>query len=113
MFPSSGWTLERTCQESRLQPIRLPVVFIVDTDEAGRVATVSALRRRFGSDYRVMAADSAEAGLAGLEKLAQQDEEMALVEPTSDFPRRTPPKQSASEAYRNRAGPRWVGAVAR
>ena len=60
-------------------PDRLPILFIVDADEAGRAATISALRRRFGSDYRVLAADSAEAGLAALEDLAQQGEEVALV----------------------------------
>ena len=60
-------------------PDRLPILFIVDADEAGRAATVSALRRRFGSDYRVLAADSAEAGLAALEDLARQGEELALV----------------------------------
>ena len=48
---------------ARRGPDRLPILFIVDADDAGRAATVSALSRRFGSDYRVLAADSAEAGL--------------------------------------------------
>src|SRR5438045_2889863 len=60
-------------------PDRLPILFIVDADEAGQAATVSALRRRFGSGYGVLAADSAETGLAALEDLAQQGEEVALV----------------------------------
>src|SRR5207248_5450989 len=60
-------------------PDRLPVLFIVDADDAARAATVSALHRRFGSDYRVLAADSAGAGLAALEDLAHQLEEVALV----------------------------------
>ena len=59
--------------------ITLPVLFIVDADENGRAATVAALARRFGSDYRVLAAASAETGLAGLEALAQQDADVALV----------------------------------
>jgi CheY-like chemotaxis protein len=62
-------------------PERLPILFIVDgdADEEGRAKTVSALRRRFGSDYRVLAADSAEAELTGLEDLARQGVDVALV----------------------------------
>jgi thioredoxin reductase (NADPH) len=60
-------------------PDRIPILFIVDADETGQAATLSALRRRFGSDYRVLAADSAEAALAALEELAQQGEDVALV----------------------------------
>ena len=57
----------------------LPVLFVVDADREARTATETALARRFGSDYRVLAADSAEAGLAALERLAQAGEEVALV----------------------------------
>ena len=56
-----------------------PVLFIVDADREARVATESALLRRFAPDYRVLTADSAEAGLDALERLAQQGEEVALV----------------------------------
>lgn len=57
----------------------LPVLFIVDADRETRVATESALLRRFTPDYRVLTADSPEAGLAALERLAQQGEEVALI----------------------------------
>jgi thioredoxin reductase (NADPH) len=55
------------------------VIVIVDADPAARAATEAALVRRFGADYRVLAADSAEAGLATLERLARQGDEVALV----------------------------------
>jgi thioredoxin reductase (NADPH) len=57
----------------------LPVVFIVDADPAARAAAEAALVRRFGADYRVLAADSAAAGLAALEGLARRGEAVALV----------------------------------
>jgi thioredoxin reductase (NADPH) len=56
-----------------------PVLFIADGDEAARATTESALVRRFGFDYRVLTADSCDAGLDVLEQLAQQGEEVALV----------------------------------
>src|SRR3712207_3527924 len=57
----------------------LPVLFIVDADQEARVATESALLRRFALDYRVLTADSPEAGLDALERLAYRGEEVALV----------------------------------
>ncbi len=57
----------------------LPVLFIVDADQEARVATESALLRRFAPDYRVLTADSPEAGLDALERLAHRGEEVALV----------------------------------
>src|SRR5919202_1272824 len=57
----------------------LPVVLVVDAEQQARTATQSALVRRFGADYRVMAADSAEAGGATLERLARQGAEVALI----------------------------------
>ena len=57
----------------------LPVVLVVDADQQARTATQSALVRRFGADYQVMAADSAEAGGATLERLARQGAEVALI----------------------------------
>ena len=36
-----------------------PVLFIVDADREARIATESALLRRFEPDYRVLTADSA------------------------------------------------------
>lgn len=57
----------------------LPVLLIVDADRAARVAIESALLRRFAPDYRVLTADSSEAGLEALQRLAQRGEEVALV----------------------------------
>jgi thioredoxin reductase (NADPH) len=56
-----------------------PVLFIVDADREARIATESALIRRFAPDYRVLTADTPEAGLEGLERLAHRGEEVALV----------------------------------
>jgi thioredoxin reductase (NADPH) len=60
-------------------PLGMPVVAIVDADQESRAALESALSRRFGSDYRVVAADSAEAGLEALRSLARQGDAVAIV----------------------------------
>lgn len=65
----------------------LPVLFIVDADEEARVAMESALLRRFAPDYRVLTADSSEAGLEALQRLAQRGEEVALVAADLRLPR--------------------------
>ncbi len=57
----------------------LPVVFIVDAGQESRVAMETALRRRFALDYRIVAADSAEAGLAALDRLSRDGAQVALV----------------------------------
>jgi len=57
----------------------LPVLLLVDADPTARAALEAALLRRFGADYRVMAAGSPEAGLASLTELAQRGEAVALV----------------------------------
>lgn len=57
----------------------LPVLLIVDADPQARIATESALLRRFAPDYRVLTASSPEAGIEGLERLAQQGAVVALV----------------------------------
>ena len=56
-----------------------PVLFVADADRAARVATEAALLRRFAPDYRVLTADSAQAGLDALARLAHQGDEVALV----------------------------------
>jgi thioredoxin reductase (NADPH) len=56
-----------------------PVLFIVDPDTEARARTVSALARRFGPDYSVQSAESASAGLADLERMAQAGTPVALV----------------------------------
>ncbi len=55
------------------------MLLIVDADQNARVATETALLRRFAPDYRVLTADSSEAALDLLERLAQRGEEVALV----------------------------------
>jgi thioredoxin reductase (NADPH) len=56
-----------------------PVLFVVDADPQARTRTESALKRRFGPDYRVQSAKSASAGLADLERMAQAGTPVALV----------------------------------
>src|SRR4051794_1985238 len=58
---------------------RPPVLFIAAADRVARVAAESALLRRFSPDYRVLTADSAQAGLDALARLAHQGDEVALV----------------------------------
>ena len=57
----------------------LPVLLVVDGEHEARVVTESALARRFGSDYRVLTADSPGAGLDVLEQLAEAGDDVALV----------------------------------
>jgi thioredoxin reductase (NADPH) len=56
-----------------------PVLLIVDADREARIATESALLRRFAADYHILAADSPETGLETLERLAQGGVAVALV----------------------------------
>jgi thioredoxin reductase (NADPH) len=56
-----------------------PVLFVADADGEARAAAESALLRRFAPDYRVLTADSAQAGLDALARLAHQGDEVALV----------------------------------
>lgn len=58
---------------------RSPVLLVVDADRQARAITVSALVRRFGADFHVLAADSAEAGLRQLQHLAEGAAQVALV----------------------------------
>jgi thioredoxin reductase (NADPH) len=55
------------------------VLFIVDGDPGTRTAIREALDRRFGSDYRVLTADSAESGFQTLSQLARDRNEVALL----------------------------------
>jgi thioredoxin reductase (NADPH) len=57
----------------------LPVLFIADADREARLAIQSSLLRRFGPDYQVLTADSSQAGLDALARLAHQGDEVALV----------------------------------
>lgn len=57
----------------------LPVLFIIDAGRGSRLATETALLRRFAADYQVLTADSAEVGIKILEELAHRRQEVALV----------------------------------
>src|SRR4029450_10786425 len=56
-----------------------PVLLVVDADPEARAVTESALARRFGPDYRVLAANAPQAGLDMLERLAERGDQVALV----------------------------------
>lgn len=56
-----------------------PVLVVVDADRQARIATEAALVRRFEPDYRVVTADSPTSGLAALERLASDGEDVALI----------------------------------
>ena len=56
-----------------------PALFVVDGDDDALDRTSEQLRRRFAADYRIVAARSAEAALADLERMAAEGEEVAVV----------------------------------
>ena len=58
---------------------RSPVILIVDPDPQASKALESALARRFGQDYRIVTAGSADAALETLARLADDHEDVALV----------------------------------
>jgi hypothetical protein len=55
------------------------VLFIVDADPHARVVTESALARRFGLDYQVLAVDGPLDALTALQRLADEGSDVALV----------------------------------
>ena len=56
-----------------------PVLLVIDSDQLELATFERALRRRYGADYRVMAARSPEAGLDLLGRLARRGQDVALV----------------------------------
>jgi thioredoxin reductase (NADPH) len=56
-----------------------PVLFIVDADPQDRAVTESALTRRFGPDYQVLAAGTPQGGLDAQHRLADHGGDVALV----------------------------------
>jgi hypothetical protein len=50
-----------------------PILLIVDADEEARIALESALARRFGADYGIMTAGSADEGIGVLEFCSAAD----------------------------------------
>ena len=56
-----------------------PVLFVADADPQARSATESALIRRFGADYRVLASGTPQEGMDALARLADQGDDVALV----------------------------------
>ena len=85
----TGWTAAARCAVALPSPIivramtgaaaRTPVILIVDPDPQASMALQTALARRFGPDYRVLTAGSADAALQTLENLAHDHEDVALV----------------------------------
>jgi CheY-like chemotaxis protein len=57
----------------------VPALVVVDPNRRARTATEAALVRRFEPDYRVITTESAETGLATLQRLATDNEDVALV----------------------------------
>ena len=56
-----------------------PVLLVID-DEAKALRRIGReLRKRYGSDYRIVCGDSAEAGITKLRELAEVGEEVVLV----------------------------------
>jgi thioredoxin reductase (NADPH) len=64
---------------TRAAELGRPVLVIVDADPGAREETVSALVRRFGPDYQVLPAGTAQEGLDALRGLADRGDEVALV----------------------------------
>ena len=67
-----------------VEPVRgaapgCPVLFIADADPLARFAVESALARRFGPDYRVLAVGTPVDALTELQRLADDGGEVALV----------------------------------
>jgi thioredoxin reductase (NADPH) len=56
-----------------------PVLVVVDADQQARMETAAALIRRFEPDYRVVSAEAPSTGLAVLEQLAHNGEDVALI----------------------------------
>jgi len=84
--PSSRGLSQRRQQEmntpdssSPAAASRAPVLFVADRDVQAREVLVSALVRRFGADYRVVTADTADDGLQALQHLAQDGDDVAIV----------------------------------
>jgi thioredoxin reductase (NADPH) len=61
---------------STLQP---PILFVVDADDEARDVMRTALLRRFGVDYRIVTAESAQDGLATLQRIADQGDAVAML----------------------------------
>lgn len=55
-----------------------PIILAVDDDRGVLNAVERDLRRKYGKEYRVVAAESGDAGLQVLDQLAQRDESVAL-----------------------------------
>jgi thioredoxin reductase (NADPH) len=64
---------------TRATALARPVLFIVDADPQDRAVTESALTRRFGPDYQVLAAGTPQGGLDALQRLADHGGDVALV----------------------------------
>lgn len=70
--------------ESGNDPGTTPVLFLVDADPSALDAAATALSRRFGADYQVRSAGSAEEAIEALEQLASHGNDLALI--AADLP---------------------------
>ena len=64
-----------------------PVLFVVDADPRALEAAATALRSRFGADYRVQTAGSADEAIEALEQLVGRDD-VALIAADLELPAR-------------------------
>jgi thioredoxin reductase (NADPH) len=60
-------------------PSSRPAILIVDADPDGRTAIEAPLRRRYGTDYRIVTSDSAEQGLRAYHELLEEPGQVAIV----------------------------------
>lgn len=67
-----------TIRLDKPQPAQ-PFIVIVDNDAAALALMARTIGHRFGADYRIVTADSARQGLIELERLAEGDEEIAVI----------------------------------
>ena len=65
--------------ESGREPRALPVLFLVEADADARERIATALTRRFGADYNILAAGTESEGLTRLEQLGNDGVPVALV----------------------------------
>jgi thioredoxin reductase (NADPH) len=73
---AAGWFAEPTCT---IAAARTPVTVVVDPDPQASKAPEGTLARRFGQDYRIETAGSADTALHLLGRLADDHEDVGLV----------------------------------
>ena len=61
------------------QMVERPVIMVIDDEPDALAAMLDALTRRFGGDYRVVPHLSGHAALAGVSKIQEAKQEIALI----------------------------------